>query len=66
MALTLRDVIDDNDIRLGAAAASDPIRGGAFQYRDALREYNAVTAENAMKMGRFDPTNTPMTSRTAT
>ena len=54
MSETLRDVADDNDVKIGAAAAADPIRGD-FQYRDALREFNAVTAENAMKMGPLRP-----------
>ncbi|MFB6202197.1 MAG: endo-1,4-beta-xylanase [Halorhabdus sp.] len=54
MSRTLRDVADDQNVSIGAAAAADPIRQD-FQYRDALREFNAVTPENAMKMGPLRP-----------
>jgi len=54
MSPTLRDVADDAGVRIGAAVATDPLRTD-YQYRDALREFNAVTTENALKMGPLRP-----------
>lgn len=54
MAETLRDVADRHGVRIGAAVAADPLRTD-YQYRDALGEFNAVTTENALKMGPLCP-----------
>ncbi|MFC4551147.1 MULTISPECIES: endo-1,4-beta-xylanase [Halorussus] len=52
---TLRDVADEAGFDLGAAVAAQPLRTDAGYWKTLRREFNAVTAENAMKMGPLRP-----------
>ncbi len=54
MPRTLREAADERGVQVGAAVAAGPLRG-EYGYRNALREFNAVTTENALKMERTRP-----------
>ena len=51
--VTLKDAAGDADVHIGAAVDPEALRTNT-DYREALRnEFNALTAENAMKWGRL-------------
>ncbi|WP_226012224.1 endo-1,4-beta-xylanase [Halomicrobium salinisoli] len=52
---TLREAADDSDFRIGAAIDSDALRSDPSYWRTASNEFNAVTPENALKMGPLRP-----------
>lgn len=52
---TLREIADERDFHIGAAVNPEALRNEP-SYRDTLRkEFNAVTPENALKMGPLRP-----------
>ncbi|AEH38380.1 endo-1,4-beta-xylanase [Halopiger xanaduensis] len=52
---TLRTVADSNEFRIGAALDPDALRVDPSYWKTAKNEFNAVTPENALKMGPLRP-----------
>ncbi|WP_121740855.1 endo-1,4-beta-xylanase [Natronorubrum halophilum] len=52
---TLRDVADEREFTIGAAIDPDSLRRDPSYWKTASSEFNAVTPENALKMGALRP-----------
>ncbi|MFC4990291.1 endo-1,4-beta-xylanase [Saliphagus infecundisoli] len=51
----LREIADERDVRIGAALAPGSLRSDPSYWKRAKDEFNAITPENALKMGPLRP-----------